>query len=261
MATLNIVKVALTVDGRRHVVDSERVNFQEVQSAQRRVGRTLRERLQWALDFTGRQLDQLTADEWSALRLQFLAFSDVVIPPGTAHSRWVRRMLTDEPWGALWMERGGRRGPGRPSARADHLQLGPVVKLGDPLPRLLPTRQKLQESQRKWRRLVDELMSPRCVVSIGPFAVNLVVSRSHGRPEARPVALEPEGSALLALANLLGVFAHLIRECKEPSCHRRFVAGRRGQKFCGRVCQSEAAVAAYRKRRANESRRRSARVR
>jgi hypothetical protein len=242
------------------VVDRERVDFQQVQSAQPRVGRTLRARLQWALDFTGRQLDQLTADEWSGLRLQFLAFSDVVIPPGTAHSRWVRRMLTGEAWGALWMERGGRRGPGRPSARTDHLQLGPVVKLGDPFRRLLPAPQTLQESQGKWRRLIDELMSPRHAVSIGPFAVNLLVSRRHGRPEAMPVALETERSALLALANLLGAFGHLIRDCKEPSCRRRFVAARRGQKFCGRVCQSEASVAAYRERRANKSRRRSTRA-
>jgi hypothetical protein len=89
-------------------------------------------------------------------------------------------------------------------------------------------------------------MRPEGIVAIGPFSVNLHVNRRRAESEAVPLARHAEGSALLALANLLGACGHLIKECSMATCHRWFVAARRGQKFCGRKCQNAAAADAYR---------------
>ena len=77
------------------------------------------------------------------------------------------------------------------------------------------------------------------------------IGRSHMSLKA-----EQDPSAQLHAATLLGAYAHLVHVCPESVCRRWFVAMRRGQTYCGRVCQNRATVREYRAAQAQAPKRR-----
>jgi CGNR zinc finger protein len=227
--------------------DAERVGFAEVWKMQKRVGRTAKERLQWALKFIQRDLDAVSIDELASLQREYLAFSDVRIPPSRVNTPWIRTVLHGRSWERAWLRQKQRSRRGRPRKDGSSAELADLVKIGDPSPRPLPTHDDLQRSQRDWKHIIGQLLSDKRV-SVGPFTVHIRISQSESHADAIPVADRPEEAARLALANLLGAYAHLLGKCREVECQTLFVGARRGQGFCSRTCQNRVAIRAHRER-------------
>src|SRR5215469_14457179 len=76
--------------------DGETAPAEQIVQVQPRVGRTLRNRLQWALDFARRDLDQLTVGDWANLQREFVAFRDAFIPPDAFSDPIVRAEVFGE---------------------------------------------------------------------------------------------------------------------------------------------------------------------
>jgi len=233
-------------------MDEARVTFGSVQEVQREVGQTPKERLQWALDFTQRDLHKAGPQDRMQLQLEYLAFSDVVISPRMARAPWIRKLLAGQPWQSDWIRQGRveRRGRGRsPSYEGG---LATIVKLGDPSPRRLPAHDELRSVQGEWKGIIAGILSDKRTVSVGPFTVTVQVIRGDRHSEATPIATRREEAARLALTNLLGAYAHLVGECREEGCRKWFVARRLRQVFCSRTCQNRATIRAYRRRQRKE---------
>src|SRR5262245_12613725 len=120
----------------------EIVPFSEIDDMQPRVGRTPKERLQWALDFARRPLDKLSVGDWANLQREFEAFQTLYVDPEPAGSLAERiQHRHDES-----MKAGEWGVPGAPLVTS-------LTPDGDEI--ALITRDGLREIQGEWRRLIS----------------------------------------------------------------------------------------------------------
>ncbi len=225
------------------MTEREQVNRTEITQVEGRVGFTSAARLQWALDFARQDLSILTEGDWANLRRGLVAFDVRRIPFDQARTRRFLQSMKD------W-------------ANPETFPLTPIE---------LPSRDEVQKVQKEFHRIIDSLIRTG-QAQIGPITSDLHVFRDAKRQrgwcvqvprvdfatsrQGFPMILNvTERLGQMALANLLGAFAPMVRECPEPKCHRWFVAGRRNQQFCATRCQTRASTRAYRKALAQKKRR------
>lgn len=225
----------------------ERISKTEVNQFQPRVGRTPEARLQWAIDFSQKDLDGLTVGDWANLQREFIAFSAITITPDALDAPWIRSAIAGGPWLKAWAEKsapGGARGPGRGARQGGVLSASVVEKRNWEL----PAEDQLRSVQSAWREIIERMLKPNGTAWVGPVAVDVYVQRvdkeRRSRLEFEPE--KPDPMARLPLVALLGAFAHRLRRCPEVKCRRQFIASRKGQAYCSRTCQNRAAIRAHR---------------
>ncbi len=190
--------------------------------AMRRVGRDSKDRLQWVLGFTQRDLGSLTPGDWDNLRLELPAFA--TSPVVWEHLR----------------------------ATLDRIPLAQ----NSLVPALTET--EITQLQGEVRGLLDRLYK-HGTARIGPLSVTYQVSRQEGTPAFSMPGVLPaspgdfRSRVLQTMAELLLGYAGLLKLCHEAKCGRWFVAGRPNQLYCSLRCQSRAKTRQYRERMATQA--------
>jgi len=208
---------------------SEQVSLDEVRTFIARLGRTPRDRLQWALDFSARDLATLSVGDWTNLQRELVAFCELLLTPEPRARETARATKT---------------------ARTASPEVYFAADSATPPIRLLPTKEEIVGEQRLWRSMISVLFTPggRMIYRLKPeIQFEVVRLDSAGRMKLH-LSAHGEDAGRLQLANLLTSHVLLLRECAEPACGRRFIGKRRGQEFCSRTCQNRAAVRAHRER-------------
>ena len=223
----------------------------EVGKLQLGIGKDPDERLNWALKFAQRSLDELTSWDKDRLRWELYIFAETPIFWWSALPAYYRQVLrptfgsvgrfAGAAFGAkvptdvdLWGIRLQFRGILRDLERQDFAQIGPVSIT------YFVTHVPPGPLQRQSKR--EELLDMFCPPIYQPH---------HKREPLKPLEEATiEVKALSKFAELImghrGRF-HRCAECKV------WFAGRVNQQFCGKACQSRVATRLYRKRRAEES--------
>src|SRR6266851_2270381 len=197
----------------------EFVEPRQITEIEDRVGATPQRRLQWALDFAKRDLNSLTVGDWANLRREVVAFDGWVIPHDQVKSKRVLKQLRDDT----------RRVPTWPPGQVP-----------------LPTEEEVRQIQEALRIVVETLLRDG-EASIGINASFVILRDPRGqRVYFSRVPRAPSWGGL-TLANLLGAFAHLVRECRDETCRAWFVASRANKWYCRTRCQSRATTRKFRR--------------
>jgi hypothetical protein len=201
----------------------EFVEPREITDIETRVGTTPLRRLQWALEFAKRDLSSLTVGDWANLRREVVAFDGWVIPHDQVKSKRLLKGLLDVT----------RQVPTWPPGRVP-----------------LPTEEEVRQIQEEIRIRVETLLKDG-EVSIGINASFVILRDPRGQGVYFSRVPRAPSWGGLTLANLLGAFAHLVRECRDEKCRTWFVASRANKWYCSTRCLSRATTRESRRSKAD----------
>ena len=223
----------------------EQVHMDEIEKFQSRVGITFEKRLQWALDFAQRDLNNLSRGDWDNLRMEMGAFAMHVPTQGVEGEQTVRRLVQKIPKREVSEEISKARQRAQEDIRKGRIHR-PRQPYGSQTFGMVPTEQEIRQAQVELRRIVEHLVS-RGTAQIGPVHVSYTVSRrdktqiSPPGPRVAVLSIFPEDRGdfskgiLPVLAYYMGAYGAIIEVC--PECKRFFLTGRTNQTYCGTQCQ------------------------
>ena len=226
---------------------TKQIRFAQHETIQLRVGKNPPERLQWALNFTQLDLDNLTNGEWVDLRLELNSFATFLV--------WWDRI------------------PGfhREKIRQQYGHSLHVMQFSSPI-----TEEEARKTQIRFQEILEELKQAK-QATVGPMSVtysvtlrktppqkylervlnlpdrptgdlkaNMVRSLSAFLQQSMPGFGTPfmrvdggfENQALIKFAELIAGHPGMLRTCPREGCSRWFVARRLNQEYCTKKCQS-----------------------
>ena len=178
-----------------------------LQKASNRIGGTPKAWMQWLLQFAARDLAALSTGGWMDLRYEIALFTIVAPPQAWKLGRYVFASTG----------------------------MGPMD--GPPWYYNVPTPEEVGEFQAETQQHLDELIQTNRTTFPVLHAGLAVFHDTELDLGVLAVAPEAIGASFLyGLARLLEIHAPRLRLC--TSCRARFLANRRGQRFCSLRCQS-----------------------